>query len=86
MPESYCYHGHMITIVEGAFHTNALIARPDGNTLTIPAADPHTARRLAQYAIRRRERGRHDAHLDALARQEGITRAQAYDELHGRED
>lgn len=60
MPETYCYHGHLITIVEGAFHTSALIERPDGNILTIPADDPRTARREAQYAVRRWERGKEE--------------------------
>ena len=60
MPESYCYHGHMITIVAGAFHCNAIVARPDGSSITIPADDERAARKAAQYAVRRRERGQEE--------------------------
>jgi len=34
--------------------------RPDGSSITIPADDERAARKAAQYAVRRRERGQEE--------------------------
>lgn len=55
MTGQFTYHGHKIRIVPGLLHVNAVIALGSQDTLVIPATDAPSARRAAQYAIRRRE-------------------------------
>ena len=56
MSNSTFYRGVHYRIVEGAFHVSAVITWPDGRQMNVPAGDATTAKRLAQYEIRRYER------------------------------
>jgi hypothetical protein len=56
--DTYTYHGHTITILEGATYTNAVVRRPDGGEMTIPATYLHDALKKAKYYVRRWERGK----------------------------